>query len=304
MLVCTLLVSLALIHSGTGDVAVLRLCRYLQSKVAATPITPSNNTYGLEMCISMATGILFLGGGAYSLSNDDRSIAVILASVFPKWPINASDNRYHLQALRHLYILAAQPRLILPKPMPYGSKLLFHIETIDGQLTTATAPILLPPFHLIRKIWMDNSEFLPIEFTLPDDLAHLKKIVEGGGFLNLVNKPIGCADYGFLRQMEWRQKHRFHSTFETDQLTPKDELDEINELNKLSRTASWNGVKEIVSPLLVLRNGNPDDEDWIMQIRILQSWTAKSLKQKKQTCLTEEQIGPLLKKAGENLMVT
>ena len=91
---CNLLISLALVSAGTGEVKVLRLCRYLQNRVALSPITSSSNTYGLEMCIAMATGILFLGGGRYSLSNDDKSIAVILASVFPKWPINASDNRY------------------------------------------------------------------------------------------------------------------------------------------------------------------------------------------------------------------
>ena len=91
--ICNLLMPLALVLAGTGDIPVLRLCRFLQAKVSATPVTTSSNTYGLEMCISMATGILFLGGGRYSLSNDDKSIAVLLASVFPKWPVNANDNR-------------------------------------------------------------------------------------------------------------------------------------------------------------------------------------------------------------------
>lgn len=81
----------------------------MQSKIAATQITSSSNTYGMEMCIAMATGILFLGGGRYSLSNDDRSIAVLLAAVFPKWPINANDNRLvrwqiHTQTLLHALI--------------------------------------------------------------------------------------------------------------------------------------------------------------------------------------------------------
>ncbi len=60
--------------------------------------------------------------------------------------------RYHLQALRHLYILAAQPRLILPKPMPQHSKLYFDIEFIDGNVTKSIAPVLLPPFYLIKKV--------------------------------------------------------------------------------------------------------------------------------------------------------
>lgn len=92
--ICTLLISLALVQAGTGDIPVLRLARYLQRKIGCVTQTTTSNFYGLEMCVSMAIGILFLGGGRYSLSNDDRSIAVILASVFPKWPTNASDNRY------------------------------------------------------------------------------------------------------------------------------------------------------------------------------------------------------------------
>lgn len=91
--VCTLLMAISLVNAGTGNVKALRLCRFMQSKIANTQITSTSNTYGMEMCIAMATGILFLGGGRYSLSNDDRSIAVLLAAVFPKWPINANDNR-------------------------------------------------------------------------------------------------------------------------------------------------------------------------------------------------------------------
>jgi len=92
--VCNLLMSLSLVLAGTGDIPALRLARYMQAKVSANPCSISSNTYGLEMCISMATGIIFLGGGRYSLSNDDKSIAVLLASVFPKWPVNSNDNRY------------------------------------------------------------------------------------------------------------------------------------------------------------------------------------------------------------------
>jgi len=92
--ICTLTMSLSLVLAGTGSISVLRLCRYLQAKVGTSQITSSSNTYGLQMCISLATGLLFLGGGRYSLSNDDRSIAVLLAAVFPKWPVNANDNRY------------------------------------------------------------------------------------------------------------------------------------------------------------------------------------------------------------------
>lgn len=60
--------------------------------------------------------------------------------------------RYHLQALRHLYVLAAQPRLMLPRPLPHNSKLKFEIEYLDGRKIDCYAPILLPPLHLMKKV--------------------------------------------------------------------------------------------------------------------------------------------------------
>lgn len=68
----------------------------------------------------MALGLLFLGGGRYTLSNNPSSIAALVISLFPKFPTHSNDNRYHLQALRHLYVLAVEPRVILPRDIDSG----------------------------------------------------------------------------------------------------------------------------------------------------------------------------------------
>jgi hypothetical protein len=36
--------------------------------------------------------------------------------------------------------------------MPQHSKLYFDIEFIDGNVTKSIAPVLLPPFYLIKKV--------------------------------------------------------------------------------------------------------------------------------------------------------
>ena len=60
------------------------------------------------MAVHMALGILFLGGGSSTFdTSSNRTIAVLLVSLFPQFPIARDDNRYHLQALRHMYVLAA-----------------------------------------------------------------------------------------------------------------------------------------------------------------------------------------------------
>ena len=45
------------VMAGSGDLTVLRICRYLRSRIAP----PLN--YGSHMALAMASGLLLLGGG-------------------------------------------------------------------------------------------------------------------------------------------------------------------------------------------------------------------------------------------------
>ena len=76
-------------------------------------------TYGSHVATHMALGFLFLGGGRLSLGTSPQAIAALICACYPKFPTHSNDNRYHLQALRHLYILAAEPRLLIPKELPH-----------------------------------------------------------------------------------------------------------------------------------------------------------------------------------------
>ena len=100
--------ALALVMAGTGHLPTYRLLRVLRNRVGGG--AAGSLTYGNHMAISMAVGFLFLGGGTYSFGTDDRSIAVLLISLFPRFPSSPQDNRSHLQAFRHLYVLATEQR--------------------------------------------------------------------------------------------------------------------------------------------------------------------------------------------------
>jgi anaphase-promoting complex subunit 1 len=76
--------------------------------------------YGHHMALNMAVGLLFLGGGRFSLSTSNGAIAALLCALFPRFPTVASDNRFHLQALRHLYVLAAEPRCMEARDIDTG----------------------------------------------------------------------------------------------------------------------------------------------------------------------------------------
>ena len=98
--------------AGSGDLKIMRLCRYLRSRVGQNY---SHVTYGSQMAINMALSLLFIGGGRYTLKTDSLSIALMLCAFYPHFPVDSNDNKFHLQAFRHLYVLASESRLLLSK---------------------------------------------------------------------------------------------------------------------------------------------------------------------------------------------
>jgi anaphase-promoting complex subunit 1 len=108
-LCCTAL-ALGAVLAGSGNLGALRLLRRLRSRL--DPSGAAAITYGSHMAVSMAIGFLFLGGGARTFSRAPAATAALLAAIVPPFPATTGDQRFHLQALRHLYVLAAEPRLL------------------------------------------------------------------------------------------------------------------------------------------------------------------------------------------------
>ena len=50
-------------------------------------------TYGNHMALSMALGLLFLGGGSLTLGTSDAQLAALVVACFPRFPAHAGDNR-------------------------------------------------------------------------------------------------------------------------------------------------------------------------------------------------------------------
>jgi hypothetical protein len=89
---------------------------------AATSATTGNGgasglSYGAHCSVASAIGFLFLGGGTMRFATDAASVASLWLATYPRFPQNASDNRCHLQAFRHLYALASR-RYVLTNPNP------------------------------------------------------------------------------------------------------------------------------------------------------------------------------------------
>lgn len=117
---CLVLVLLALsmVYAGTGNLEILRICRMMRARLGTG--TYLHVTYGSQMAIHMAIGFLFLGAGRFTLLRTKEAVAALVCALFPKFPTHSNDNRYHLQAFRHLYVLAVEPRMLMPRDIDSG----------------------------------------------------------------------------------------------------------------------------------------------------------------------------------------
>ncbi|EDQ92463.1 uncharacterized protein MONBRDRAFT_22150 [Monosiga brevicollis MX1] len=70
-------------------------------------------SYGYHMSIATAIGMLGLGGGTCVFDTDAVSIACLLMAFYPIWPSTPTSNAQHLQAMRHLHMLAVRRRVLM-----------------------------------------------------------------------------------------------------------------------------------------------------------------------------------------------
>lgn len=119
----SVLLALGVVMAGSGHLPTLKLLRALRKRLApptvsnatqpsaAAPPTSSLN-YGAHCAVSMSLGFLFMGAGTLTFDTSPQAVAALVISLFPRMPASTMDHRCHLQAFRHLYVLAAQPRSV------------------------------------------------------------------------------------------------------------------------------------------------------------------------------------------------
>ncbi|KAK5995572.1 Negative regulator of mitosis [Cladobotryum mycophilum] len=147
-----LAVSCAIVMAGTGDIPVLRRLRALHGR--DDPDTP----YGSHLAAHLAIGALFLGCGTATFGSSNMAIAALLVAFYPSFPVNVMDNRSHLQAFRHFWVLAAEQRCLVAKDALTGQPVTVpvHIKMQQGSsmdpVLYRTTPCLLPPLDQISSV--------------------------------------------------------------------------------------------------------------------------------------------------------
>ncbi|KAK9863020.1 hypothetical protein WJX84_009707 [Apatococcus fuscideae] len=106
--------SLAVVMAGTGHLPTFKLLRGMRLRLQPAPSQAAAGglSHGNHMAVGMALGFLFMGGGTQTFSTSNESVAALLIAIFPHFPTISTDHRCHLQAFRHLYALAAEPRCL------------------------------------------------------------------------------------------------------------------------------------------------------------------------------------------------
>jgi anaphase-promoting complex subunit 1 len=157
--------ALAAVMSGTGELHVMRRLRVSHGQEG------NGVTYGTHMANHMATGLLFLGRGHYTLGNSNVAIAALCISFFPRFQPNPSDNKAYPQSFRHLWALAVEPRCLVAKDvdtkrtvyLPIGIKVK-EGDQIRSQMLIS--PTLVTPFTSVVSIEVDSPRYWPIVYDL------------------------------------------------------------------------------------------------------------------------------------------
>jgi len=130
------------------------------------------------------------------LGNSDKAVAALMISLYPYFPQSFSDNRYHLQAYRHLYVLAVEPRCLSARdvdtmrPVYVPVDVYIRPQTKEGskmqnvgtpsKLSQAPdvtrirmiTPCLLPPLDWIVQIDVVPSRYWPLSLKPNRNAEH------------------------------------------------------------------------------------------------------------------------------------
>ncbi|XP_073113376.1 anaphase-promoting complex subunit 1 isoform X2 [Elaeis guineensis] len=197
------------VMAGSGHLQTFRLLRYLRGRRSAD----GHIHYGIQIAVNLAIGFLFLGGGMQTFSTGNSAIAALLNTLYPRLPTGPNDNRCHLQAFRHLYVIAAESRWVQTVDVDTGLPVYCPLEVTVRETehyaeTTfcEVTPCILPERSLLKSVQVCGPRYWPQVVELaPEDkpwwrsgdkgdpfnggLLYIKRKV---GSCSYVDDPIGC----------------------------------------------------------------------------------------------------------------
>lgn len=254
--------SAAAVMAGTGDLALFRRLRSLHGRV--DPDTP----YGSHMAAHMAIGMLFLGGGSHTLGTSNLAVVSLLCAFYPIFPTTVLDNKCHLQAFRHLWVLAAEPRCLVPRdldtrrPISIPITISYHV----GDTHTITAPCLLPDPSGITRIEVHGPDHWPLVLDFSQDDALRNKFRHGDPSVYLRRKatysPSGAPTSVFASTLT--------GLSEAQDILPTAAATISNSAKGLPPSAQLDRESLLSGSLSLAETPSQSPWDWIFQLPSLQ----------------------------------
>ncbi|KAJ7075630.1 hypothetical protein B0H15DRAFT_866096 [Mycena belliarum] len=160
-------ISLSMVMAGTGEISCLRRLRFAYGMYHQTMYHPAFK-YGIHVATHMSLGLLFLGGGRFTLGTSDAAIACMITSF--------------LQALRHLWVLAIEPRCLIARDVETTEVVYLPVKITvnDGKdvgTTQLISPTLIPNLDKLAAIRVDTPRYWPFYFDTANSPRHRESLL-------------------------------------------------------------------------------------------------------------------------------
>jgi anaphase-promoting complex subunit 1 len=161
--------SVATVMAGSGDLAVFRRLRSMHGR------DDGETPYGSHLAAHLAIGALFLGGGTFTFGTSNLAIASLLVAFYPIFPSTVQDNKSHLQAFRHFWALAAEPRSLVARDIDTNQPVTIPITITlrTGEEIRRHAPCLVPELLDISTIRTSSPEYWNLTVDLQSNPKHI-----------------------------------------------------------------------------------------------------------------------------------
>ncbi|KAJ6524495.1 hypothetical protein B0H19DRAFT_972018 [Mycena capillaripes] len=174
-------ISLSMVMAGTGEISCLRRLRFAYGMYHQTMYHPAFK-YGIHVATHMSLGLLFLGGGRFTLGTSDAAIACMVTAFFPRAHHLSSDNKSFLQALRHLWVLAIEPRCLIARDVETTEVVYLPVKITvnDGKeigTTQLISPTLIPDLDKLAAIRVDTPRYWPFHFDTANIPRHKESLL-------------------------------------------------------------------------------------------------------------------------------
>jgi anaphase-promoting complex subunit 1 len=174
----------ASVMAGSGDLHVMRRLRALHGRV------DKETPFGSHLAAHMALGALFLAGGTRTFGTSNLCIAALCIAFYPVFPSDVLDNRGHLQALRHLWVLAVEGRCLVARDGDAGGSVVGGmtglVQLRDGTTQVIRLPGLVPEFDTIKSIEIKGAGFWDSYIDLESGGKHLLEKIRQENAVNVV----------------------------------------------------------------------------------------------------------------------